>query len=97
MPLFTIPKWEWDKPLTGHNIREKFFMQNGHPLSKCADFELDFLHCADGLGRKRALQECNQEWEDFIECGNNMKKSARRAAIREQRDKLVKEGKWPPK
>ncbi|XP_077991707.1 NADH dehydrogenase [ubiquinone] iron-sulfur protein 5-like [Glandiceps talaboti] len=96
MPLFHLPKWDWDKRINGHNLREKYFMRNGRPIQTCAQFEVDFLQCADGLGSKRAYVECYPEWEDFKECGNNEKKMLRRLAIRQQRDKLVKEGKWPP-
>ncbi|XP_002737436.1 NADH dehydrogenase [ubiquinone] iron-sulfur protein 5-like [Saccoglossus kowalevskii] len=94
MPLFTIPKMEWDKKLAGHNLNMKYFMVNGLPRQKCAGFEMDWLRCADGLGQKKAFVECDQEYADFIECGTDAKKRERLLAIRKQRDKLVKEGKY---
>ena len=41
---------------------------------RCANLELDWLRCANGLGWKRAKVECKPELDDFRECCQGSKK-----------------------
>ncbi|XP_043915850.1 NADH dehydrogenase [ubiquinone] iron-sulfur protein 5 [Protopterus annectens] len=64
--------------------------------SRCHAFEKEWVECAHGIGRTRALKECKIELEDFYECLHRDKTMKRLMQIREQRDKLIKEGKYTP-
>ncbi|XP_037548788.1 NADH dehydrogenase [ubiquinone] iron-sulfur protein 5 [Nematolebias whitei] len=66
-----------------------------HP-SRCHAFEKEWIDCAHGIGQTRAKKECRLEWEDFYECMERNKTFQRLKAIRAQRDKLIKEGKYTP-
>lgn len=43
------------------------------------------------------MNVCQSERADYMECLHHTKLQARLDAIREQKEKLTKEGKWPPK
>ncbi|XP_062385199.1 NADH dehydrogenase [ubiquinone] iron-sulfur protein 5 [Sardina pilchardus] len=64
--------------------------------ARCHAFEKEWIECAAGIGRIRAKTECKLELEDFHECIHRNKMSQRIFDIRQQRDKLVKEGKYTP-
>ncbi|NXM99166.1 NDUS5 protein, partial [Sylvia borin] len=44
----------------------------------------------------RARRECQLEYEDFMECMNRTKMAQRLRIILEQRDKMIKQGKYTP-
>ncbi|XP_078536885.1 NADH dehydrogenase [ubiquinone] iron-sulfur protein 5 isoform X1 [Lissotriton helveticus] len=60
----------------------------------CHAFEKEWVECAHGIGQTRALKECALELEDFKECINRTKTLQRLAEIRQQKQKLEKEGKY---
>lgn len=43
------------------------------------------------------MNVCQREREDYMECLHHAKLGNRLQAIKEQKEKLMKEGKWPPK
>ncbi|XP_028698414.1 NADH dehydrogenase [ubiquinone] iron-sulfur protein 5 [Macaca fascicularis] len=63
---------------------------------RCHAFEKEWIECAHGIGAIRAEKECKIEYDDFIECLLRQKTMRRVNAIRRQRDKLIKEGKYTP-
>ncbi|XP_022107801.1 NADH dehydrogenase [ubiquinone] iron-sulfur protein 5-like [Acanthaster planci] len=90
MPILHIQ--DWDKQFVGLQLPEG----PTHEKPRCADLELDWLRCAEGLGWKRAQKECKSELEDFWECAQGTKKMARFKTILKQRKKLIDEGKYTP-
>uniref|UniRef100_UPI00358F6EB6 NADH dehydrogenase [ubiquinone] iron-sulfur protein 5 n=1 Tax=Myxine glutinosa TaxID=7769 RepID=UPI00358F6EB6 len=88
------------KELFGWNMDRHLLLQSTpqplHYASKCSVFERDFVECADALTMTRARKECHHEWEDLMECMHRKKTIAHLEAIRTQRDKLIKEGKYSP-
>ncbi|NWV79341.1 NDUS5 protein, partial [Dasyornis broadbenti] len=62
----------------------------------CHAFEREWVECGHGLGQTRARRECQLEYEDFMECMKQTKLAKRLQTILEQRDKLIKEGKYTP-
>ncbi|KAI6073463.1 NADH dehydrogenase [ubiquinone] iron-sulfur protein 5 [Aix galericulata] len=62
----------------------------------CHAFEREWVECGHGLGQTRARRECRPEYEDFMECMHRTKLAARLKKILEQRDKMIKEGKYTP-
>ncbi|XP_033103286.1 NADH dehydrogenase [ubiquinone] iron-sulfur protein 5-like [Anneissia japonica] len=87
-----IPKHSYDLHYAGFNVPKTHFSFE----PKCADFERDWMRCAKGLGYTRAFKECDFEYSDFIECVRDTKKNNRYIAIKKQRAKLIKEGKYTP-
>ncbi|KAG8587975.1 hypothetical protein GDO81_005835 [Engystomops pustulosus] len=63
-------------------------------VGRCHSFEKDWVECAHGIGAIRAKKECKLEYEDFLECMHRSKLLQRLKAIREQKEKLEKEGKY---
>ncbi|XP_006158658.1 NADH dehydrogenase [ubiquinone] iron-sulfur protein 5 [Tupaia chinensis] len=84
----------------GINIDRWMTIQSGeqpHKLtSRCHAFEKEWIECAHGIGSIRAEKECKLEYDDFIECMVRQKTIKRMNAIRMQREKLIKEGKYTP-
>uniref|UniRef100_A0A1A8GHU8 NADH dehydrogenase [ubiquinone] iron-sulfur protein 5 n=1 Tax=Nothobranchius korthausae TaxID=1143690 RepID=A0A1A8GHU8_9TELE len=64
--------------------------------ARCHAFEKEWIECAHGIGHTRAKEECKLEYEDFYECILRHKTMKRLDAIRQQRDKMVKEGTYTP-
>ncbi|KAM5247594.1 NADH dehydrogenase [ubiquinone] iron-sulfur protein 5 [Ctenodactylus gundi] len=64
--------------------------------SRCHAFEKEWIECAHGIGGIRAEKECKIEYDDFVECLLRQKTIQRMSAIKRQRDKLIKEGKYTP-
>ncbi|NXX33762.1 NDUS5 protein, partial [Nicator chloris] len=62
----------------------------------CHAFEREWVECGHGLGQTRARRECQLEYEDFMECMNRTKMAQRLRIILEQRDKMIKQGKYTP-
>ncbi|XP_062450285.1 NADH dehydrogenase [ubiquinone] iron-sulfur protein 5 [Rhea pennata] len=62
----------------------------------CHAFEREWVACGHGLGQTRARRECQLEYEDFLECMHRTKLAARLKTILDQRNKLIKEGKYTP-
>ncbi|XP_031988513.1 NADH dehydrogenase [ubiquinone] iron-sulfur protein 5 [Corvus moneduloides] len=62
----------------------------------CHAFEREWVECGHGLGQTRARRECQLEYEDFMECMKRTKLAKRLRTILEQRDKMIKEGKYTP-
>ncbi|NXU17869.1 NDUS5 protein, partial [Pardalotus punctatus] len=62
----------------------------------CHAFEREWVECGHGLGQTRARRECQLEYEDFMECMKQTKLAKRLRTILEQRDKMIKEGKYTP-
>ncbi|NXC90354.1 NDUS5 protein, partial [Cercotrichas coryphoeus] len=62
----------------------------------CHAFEREWVECGHGLGQTRARRECQLEYEDFMECMNRTKLAQRLRIILEQRDKMIKQGKYKP-
>ncbi|XP_029427462.1 NADH dehydrogenase [ubiquinone] iron-sulfur protein 5-like [Rhinatrema bivittatum] len=65
--------------------------------ARCHAFEKEWVECSSGIGKIRARKECKIEFEDFYECIHSYKMLERLAKIREQKEKLVKEGKYTPR
>ncbi|XP_035418089.1 NADH dehydrogenase [ubiquinone] iron-sulfur protein 5 [Cygnus atratus] len=65
-------------------------------VGACHAFEREWVECGHGLGQTRARRECQPEYEDFMECMHRTKLAARLKKILEQRDKMIKEGKYAP-
>ncbi|XP_061902279.1 NADH dehydrogenase [ubiquinone] iron-sulfur protein 5 isoform X2 [Entelurus aequoreus] len=63
---------------------------------RCHAFEKEWIECAHGIGQTRAKKECQLELEDFYECLHQKKIHERLFAVRQQRDKMVKEGTYTP-
>ncbi|XP_040280533.1 NADH dehydrogenase [ubiquinone] iron-sulfur protein 5 [Bufo bufo] len=61
---------------------------------RCHSFEKDWVECVHGIGAIRAQKECKVEFDDFLECMHRTKTLERLNAIREQKKKLEKEGKY---
>ncbi|XP_008301361.1 NADH dehydrogenase [ubiquinone] iron-sulfur protein 5 [Stegastes partitus] len=70
--------------------------QPNKQVARCQVFEKEFVKCAHGIGLTRAMKECRLEYDDFFECLNRRKLHERLYQIRQQRDKLIKEGKYTP-
>ncbi|XP_048414033.1 NADH dehydrogenase [ubiquinone] iron-sulfur protein 5 [Stegostoma tigrinum] len=64
--------------------------------ARCHVFEKDWIECAHGIGKIRAMKECQLELEDFRECLHHQKLNKRLHDIRMQKEKLIKEGKYTP-
>ncbi|XP_028819137.1 NADH dehydrogenase [ubiquinone] iron-sulfur protein 5 [Denticeps clupeoides] len=64
--------------------------------SRCHAFEKEWIECAHGIGQTRARNECKLEFEDFYECMHRQKTNKRLLQIKQQRDKLVKDGSYAP-
>ncbi|XP_057684106.1 NADH dehydrogenase [ubiquinone] iron-sulfur protein 5 [Corythoichthys intestinalis] len=84
----------------GVNVDRWMLVQSGpqpnRRPARCHAFEKEWIECAHGIGQTRANRECRLEWEDFHECMHRQKTHDRLYAIRQQRDKLIKEGKYTP-
>ncbi|XP_068124940.1 NADH dehydrogenase [ubiquinone] iron-sulfur protein 5 [Hyperolius riggenbachi] len=65
-----------------------------HRAGQCHAFEKDWIECSHGIGKTRAKKECKLEYEDFMECMHRTKTLARLNAVREQMEKLQREGKY---
>ncbi|XP_029299685.1 NADH dehydrogenase [ubiquinone] iron-sulfur protein 5 [Cottoperca gobio] len=64
--------------------------------ARCHAFEKEWIECSHSIGQTRAKKECQLEFEDFYECLHKEKTHQRLYAIRQQRDKMVKEGTYTP-
>ncbi|XP_059810440.1 NADH dehydrogenase [ubiquinone] iron-sulfur protein 5 [Hypanus sabinus] len=84
----------------GINIDKWMLIQSGaqphNRPSRCHVFEKEWIECAHGIGKIRAMKECKLEMEDFYECINRTKLEKRLNTIRAQREKLIKEDKYAP-
>lgn len=94
MPFFDVQK------KLGINLDHWMTIQSAEQPHKipgrCHAFEKEWIECAHGIGGIRAEKECKLELEDFTECLLRQKTMKRLRAIRNQRDKLIKEGKYMP-
>ncbi|XP_075706584.1 NADH dehydrogenase [ubiquinone] iron-sulfur protein 5 [Rhinoderma darwinii] len=63
-------------------------------IGRCHSFEKDWVECIHGIGAIRAKKECKLEHDDFLECMHRNKMLERLSAIRQQKEKLEKEGKY---
>ncbi|KAI8486438.1 NADH dehydrogenase [ubiquinone] iron-sulfur protein 5 [Branchiostoma belcheri] len=90
MPLLNLGH-KWDNwMLSGASSDDK------GQTHRCFHFEKEFIECASGIGKTRAIRECKPEYMDFLECIHMIKQRERLRIIRERRDKLIKEGKYTP-
>ncbi|XP_071755521.1 NADH dehydrogenase [ubiquinone] iron-sulfur protein 5 [Centroberyx gerrardi] len=86
----------------GINLDRWLLLQSGEQPNKraarCHAFEKEWIECGHGIGQTRAKKECKLEFEDFYECMHREKTHKRLYDIRQQRDKMVKEGSYtaPP-
>ncbi|XP_017291823.1 NADH dehydrogenase [ubiquinone] iron-sulfur protein 5 [Kryptolebias marmoratus] len=84
----------------GINVDQWLILQSSDQAYKhaarCHAFEKEWVECSHGIGQTRAKKECQMELEDFYECMHRTKTLQRMRTIREQRDKLMKEGKYTP-
>ncbi|RVE66767.1 hypothetical protein OJAV_G00110660 [Oryzias javanicus] len=84
----------------GINVDRWILLQSGEQPNKrparCHAFEKEWVECSHGIGQTRAKKECQQEFEDFYECMHRQKTHRRLYAIRQQRDKMIKEGTYTP-
>ncbi|XP_034400534.1 NADH dehydrogenase [ubiquinone] iron-sulfur protein 5 [Cyclopterus lumpus] len=84
----------------GINVDGWLLQQSGqqpnHRAPRCHAFEKEWIECSHGIGQTRAKKECQLEFEDFYECMHKQKTHQRLYAIRQQRDKMVKEGTYTP-
>ncbi|XP_004591612.2 NADH dehydrogenase [ubiquinone] iron-sulfur protein 5 [Ochotona princeps] len=94
MPFFDVQKrfgLNLDRGLTIQSAEQPFKIP-----SRCHAFEKEWIECAHGIGSIRAQKECKIEYDDLTECMLRQKTIKRMQAIRQQRDKLIKEGKYTP-
>ncbi|XP_041811360.1 NADH dehydrogenase [ubiquinone] iron-sulfur protein 5 [Chelmon rostratus] len=88
------------KSRLGVGLDRWLLLQSGEQPNKraarCHAFEKEWVECSHGIGKTRATKECQLEFEDFYECMHRQKTRARLYAIRQQRDKMVKEGTYTP-
>ncbi|XP_012711111.1 NADH dehydrogenase [ubiquinone] iron-sulfur protein 5 [Fundulus heteroclitus] len=84
----------------GINVDRWLLAQSGEQphkrAARCHAFEKEWIECSHGIGQTRAKKECQVEFEDFYECMHRQKTHQRLYQIRQQRDKLIKEGKYTP-
>ncbi|KAK5883254.1 hypothetical protein CesoFtcFv8_019605 [Champsocephalus esox] len=71
-------------------------LQPRQNAARCHAFEKDWIECSHNIGQTRSKKECQLELEDFNECLHKKKTSKRLYAIRQQRDKMIKEGTYTP-
>ncbi|KAM7029564.1 NADH dehydrogenase [ubiquinone] iron-sulfur protein 5 [Acridotheres tristis] len=76
-------------------VRQSMPQPHGQ-ASICHAFEREWVECGHGLGQTRARRECQLEYEDFMECMKRTKLAQRLRIILEQRDKMIKQGKYTP-
>ncbi|NXT89881.1 NDUS5 protein, partial [Anhinga rufa] len=94
-----MPFWELQKQLGIDMDRWLLRQSMPQPYGKagaCHAFEREWVECGHGLGQTRARRECRPEYEDFMERMHRNKLAARLKTILEQRDKMIKEGKYTP-
>ncbi|CAM9777650.1 unnamed protein product [Bubo scandiacus] len=94
-----MPFWDLQRQL-GIDV-DRFMLRQSMPqpygkAAACHAFEREWVECGHGLGQTRARRECQPEYEDFMECMHRNKLAARLRTILEQREKLIKEGKYTP-
>ncbi|XP_037683581.1 NADH dehydrogenase [ubiquinone] iron-sulfur protein 5 [Choloepus didactylus] len=94
MPFFDVQK------KLGLNIDRWMTIQSAEQPyklpSRCHAFEKEWIECAHGIGGIRAEKECKIEFDDLVECLLRQKTMRRVSAIKRQREKLIKEGKYTP-
>jgi len=61
----------------------------------CWHFFEDMMMCVKEESIHRQLFKCRSQREDYMECMNHKKKYAKLTTIKQQKEKLIKEGKWP--
>ncbi|XP_077362479.1 NADH dehydrogenase [ubiquinone] iron-sulfur protein 5 [Festucalex cinctus] len=66
--------------------------QPNQQAARCHAFEKEWVECSHGIGQTRARRECRLEFEDLYECMHRQKMLKRLYTIRQQRDKMIKEG-----
>ncbi|XP_072274017.1 NADH dehydrogenase [ubiquinone] iron-sulfur protein 5 [Pyxicephalus adspersus] len=92
MPFFDL------QSKLGIDIDKWLLLQSGkqvhHEAGRCHAFEKEWVECSHGIGKIRAVKECKLEYEDFMECMHRTKTLQRLKAIKEQMQKLEKEGKY---
>uniref|UniRef100_A0A1X7V8E7 NADH dehydrogenase [ubiquinone] iron-sulfur protein 5 n=1 Tax=Amphimedon queenslandica TaxID=400682 RepID=A0A1X7V8E7_AMPQE len=68
---------------------------------RCYSFWDDYMKCMKAIGgggkKLPPMDSCQLEKEDYLECLHHRKIAMRMQVIEAQRQKLIKEGKWPPK
>ncbi|NWU82863.1 NDUS5 protein, partial [Onychorhynchus coronatus] len=94
-----MPFWDLQKQL-GIDV-DTWLLRQSMPqpnrrASVCHAFEREWIECGHGLGQTRARRECQPEYEDFMECMQRTKLAKRLQTILDQRDKMIKEGKYTP-
>ncbi|KAM9241595.1 NADH dehydrogenase [ubiquinone] iron-sulfur protein 5 isoform 1-T2 [Trichechus inunguis] len=94
MPFFDVQK------RLGLNIDHWMTIQSAEQpyrhSARCHAFEKEWIECAHGIGGIRAEKECKIEFDDLTECLLRQKTMKRVATIKQQRAKLIKEGKYTP-
>ncbi|XP_077338166.1 NADH dehydrogenase [ubiquinone] iron-sulfur protein 5 [Lithobates pipiens] len=82
----------------GIDVDKWLLLQSGkqvhHLAGRCHAFEKEWVECSHGIGKIRAEKECKLEYEDFMECMHRSKTLQRLKAIKDQMQKLEKEGKY---
>ena len=73
------------------------FLGNHGGRSHCYRFFEDMMLCVKEEGIHRQMYKCREPKADYYECLLHKKKIQKYNAIKEQKAKLIKEGKWPPK
>ncbi|RLV87369.1 hypothetical protein DV515_00015757 [Chloebia gouldiae] len=94
-----MPFWDLQKQL-GIDV-DSFLLRQSMPqphrvAAVCHAFEREWVECGHGLGQTRARRECQLEYEDFMECMQRTKLTQRLRLILEQRDRMIKQGKYTP-
>ncbi|NWY68081.1 NDUS5 protein, partial [Erithacus rubecula] len=94
-----MPFWDLQKRLgidvDSWLLRQSMPQPHGQ-AALCHAFEREWVECGHGLGQTRARRECRLEYEDFLECMHRTKLAQRLRIILEQRDKMIKQGKYKP-
>ncbi|NXI17484.1 NDUS5 protein, partial [Irena cyanogastra] len=94
-----MPFWDLQKKLgidvDSFLLRQSMPQPHGHAAA-CHAFEREWVECGHGLGQTRARRECQLEYEDFMECMKRTKLTQRLQIILEQRDRMIKQGKYTP-
>ncbi|KXJ27884.1 NADH dehydrogenase [ubiquinone] iron-sulfur protein 5 [Exaiptasia diaphana] len=65
--------------------------------SRCSPFWEELMACAQRVGRRDQWNACRVHRDDYIECLHHKKLYTRIERIKNEKERLIKEGKWPPK
>ena len=72
-------------------------VSNDGDYGRCFQFWQELVDCFGEHGRYGQHTKCVKQKEDYSECLNHRKLLGRLERVKEEKRRLIKEGKWPPK